>query len=423
MLKKIHLIWTIVLSTHLCNAQSYGSEPGMLYFKNGDSLSCFVEQAVSYGNIIRYKKPGSNDEFKVSVSDLTAISTPYNFLETVRLDKKELLMSLLVDGETKLYNHISYFSSAPKEHYGGLATNPNPPKILIVLKNDSTTMEVTKKNFEKDVSLMLRKEPSVVKLVIERKLVFEDLETIVSEYDRLRQRRGMARTVTGRILDPETKKGISGAAISIIGCEDRTRTNALGYFKLDILATDTLRVTHSKYQEVTLPSPSTQSFQFALPKRSKEEMDSIKRLESKLTPDDFIALVKNNLYYPYADRKNAREGLVLASVKIDTTGNVETIRLVESVGGCGFALKNVLYEVPPSFWRSLLLRYSTTEFQLPVIFSLNERKDRVINVSSPGKVLSPIYFTYKYEELEYREGTWEKTKVFRMYNYQFETKE
>jgi hypothetical protein len=423
MLKKIYLIWAALLSFQLSYAQSYGVEPSVLYFKNGDSLTCIVEQSVSYGNIVRYKKLGKDEEFKVAASNLKSIHTAYSIFEVVQLEKKELLMHLLVDGEIKLYSHVTFTTTAPKAIYDGLETNHNPAKILFVLKNDSITLLVTKKSFETDVPRLIRAEPSLVSFINKRILTFEDLESTMAEYNRLRYRKRMARSITGRVLDPQTKKGINGAHVSIVGAENHAKTNVLGYFQLDVLSEDTLRVYHPKYQEVLLPSPAVRSVQFSLPTLSLMQADSIKSLERSHTPEAFKLLVENNLYYPYADRKNNREGLVVANIKIDTAGNVESVHLSQTVGGCGFALSNVLTQVPQRFWRALYLKHSSTAFILPVVFSLNKKTEIPTTMGLEGVTLDPIFFTYVYEKLEYTEGTWEKTKTFRLYNMKYETKE
>lgn len=183
---KKQLLLTFILSIHLfaCFGQTnYGFADGTIITKKNDTLRCLVEMAVTYGEKISYKLNAGAPALKIASEEIHSIKTPNMFYENILLGKKERLMSLLVDGDAKLFAHVTINVGTSKTDKVGTTTLYGAPTVVYGLKKDNLYHEVKKKTFVETINATLADCSSIVAKVNEKVYRFEDLEKVVNEYN------------------------------------------------------------------------------------------------------------------------------------------------------------------------------------------------------------------------------------------------
>lgn len=139
--------------------------------------------AVTYGNKIAYRKKPKGEELYIRSGDIKSLTTPYKYWKNIQVGKKEKLMSLLVDGEAKLFNHVTINEGQSKQVPGGTYAMYSAPTVIYVLEKDGVFNELKKKDFRASVGKILANCKSVVDKVNAKQYKFDDLERIVTEYN------------------------------------------------------------------------------------------------------------------------------------------------------------------------------------------------------------------------------------------------
>lgn len=176
----------IILYTTSFGQGNYGFGEGMIITKQGDTIKCHVELAVTYGNKVAYKKSATGQQLSISAKEIKVLTTPHKYYENITLGKKERLMSLIVDGETKLYNHVTINAGPSKPEFGGTVSLYNAPTIIYALIKNGVIYELRKKDFKELIGLTLNDCQSITDKVNKNEYKFEDLEKIVNEYNACR---------------------------------------------------------------------------------------------------------------------------------------------------------------------------------------------------------------------------------------------
>jgi hypothetical protein len=101
----------------------------------------------------------------------------------ILLGKKEKIMGLLVDGDVKLFNHVTINEGASTSASGGTMTLYTAPTILYAIKKGDVFYEVKKKNFKEMITTLFSDCQSVVDKVVSKIYTLEDIETVVNEYN------------------------------------------------------------------------------------------------------------------------------------------------------------------------------------------------------------------------------------------------
>ena len=146
--------------------------------------------------------------------------------------------------------------------------------------------------------------------------------------------------VTGRIVDNESKGPIKKAQVlnrdSLL-----TETNALGFFQINSLPGDSIRIRHTMYGERVVIIPNETKFTITL-----EKIDTIYLLdEISNHPEPEIGLenlgkewfshLEKNGGYPKEAKRAGIEGIVMINFIIDKNGEVGNSWVVSGIGyGC-----------------------------------------------------------------------------------------
>ncbi len=158
----------------------YGFGDGVIITKQNDTIRCQVELAVTYGKKVAYRLKSDGKELSISSNEVKSIQTPYKYWENIQLGKNERLMSLLVDGGVRLFNHVTVQEGVPQS--GGI-TPYMAPKILYAIVKSNTIVEVKKNNFREVIQQTLNECASVLEKVASKDYKFNDLEKVVAEYN------------------------------------------------------------------------------------------------------------------------------------------------------------------------------------------------------------------------------------------------
>ena len=161
----------------------YGFADGVIITKQGDSIKCQVEMAVTYGNKIAYRKNPNGEELYIPSKDIKSLTTPYKHWKNIQVGKKEKLMSLVVDGEAKLFNHVTINVGPSTPGQGGTYAMYNAPTVMYVLEKDGVFYELKKKDFKASITTTLASCKSVVDKVNTKQYKFDDLEKVITEFN------------------------------------------------------------------------------------------------------------------------------------------------------------------------------------------------------------------------------------------------
>jgi TonB family protein len=153
---------------------------GVIVKKNGESVACLVELVSDYGKKVNYKLTADAKEQSMKITDVKSLVTPYNVYENVRLGDKEKLMILVVDGNVKLYKHVTNpaGTQAPGSNYSFYGK----PTVTYALKKDTAVHIITERNFDTLVPELIRDNPKLHDRVQIKNFTYNDIEDIVYEY-------------------------------------------------------------------------------------------------------------------------------------------------------------------------------------------------------------------------------------------------
>jgi len=190
------------------------------------------------------------------------------------------------------------------------------------------------------------------------------------------------RQLNGIVVDQDTQKPLEGVAVAIEGKDKDTLTNALGSFHVLVNKSDILVFTKSSYISVKTKVPVSDDLQVSLKKRTVPEYLG--------GTEKFRKFFLENVKYPEDARKMGVEGTVYVSFDIDTLGQLNSIKLINDIGGgCGTEVAKVSRKLPKT-WIPIDTR---TLVILPLTFNLGGSK-RTEPVKLPeGKLLDEIVIT------------------------------
>jgi hypothetical protein len=385
----------LLFAFHFCHAQSNTVfQKGVIYKKQGDSLQCFVEMAVTFGKEIAYKQSEKGPNFSIKSEDVRAIKTEHKYIENIAIDNKERLMALQVDGSVKLFMHVVINPGEKKKGNGGTYSFNNEPTIIYFVRKDTSDQEITKKNFKPALAELLSDQPTIATGIRKDSYELKDIEAIIKEYNNLTLIKRLSRKVTGRVLDSETKKGVKDATVIIYGPDIKTTTNALGYFQLDVLPWDTLGIQHGEYEHIAMIPPEANSFIVPLKRVSQEKLDSMKKGLESTEWMQFADHMRKNLRFPASGRRMGLQGSVLVYFFLDNNGNVTNTKIVKDIGEYGKEVALRIKETPAAVTRLLQQRFGSQAFVLPVFFCFEKEKTFDYPIPKEGGVLlNPIVVT------------------------------
>jgi hypothetical protein len=163
-----------------------GFEEAFIMTKQGDSIRGFVEVGPSYGSKIGFKKEGGDAQTFLSTKEIKFILTPNRYLENIDLGKRELLMTLVVEGKARLFSQVLSQVVVPHStasHYEARA-NPYETHVpLFVLKKGAAYTEVKKKRYQETLSALLFDCPEVVEKLRHNAFTYEDMGSAVAYYN------------------------------------------------------------------------------------------------------------------------------------------------------------------------------------------------------------------------------------------------
>ncbi|MDZ4714421.1 MAG: hypothetical protein SH819_03040 [Cytophagales bacterium] len=182
-MKTIIFFLAMTLACNSTAQTNFGFGDGFIITKQGDTIRCQVEMAVTYEDKIAYKKNKDDYPLHILTKDIHAMKTPYKYLQNILIGKKELLMSLMVDGKARLYSHVIINSGQPKAAPGGTMVLYQPPTVTYIVEKDKMYYEVKKKDFKTMMPKLLESCTSVTEKIATKKYHFEDIEKVIQEYN------------------------------------------------------------------------------------------------------------------------------------------------------------------------------------------------------------------------------------------------
>jgi hypothetical protein len=385
----------LLFAVHFCHAQSNTVfQKGVIYKKQGDSLQCFVEMAVTFRREVSYKQSEKGEILSIKSEEIRAIKTEHKYIENIVIDNKERLMALQADGAVKLFIHVVINPGQEKKGNGGTYSLNNEPTLIYFVRKDTSGQEITKKNFKPVLAELLSDQPTISTGIRKDSYNLKDIEAIIKEYNNLTLIKRLSRKVTGRVLDTETKKGVKDATVIIYGPDIKTTTNALGYFQLDILPWDTLGIQHGEYEHIAMIPPEANSFIVPLKRVPQEKLDSLKTGFESIEWTQFTDHMRKNLRFPASGRRMGQQGSVLVYFFLDNNGNITNTKIVKNIGEYGEEVALRLRETPVTLTRMLQQRFGSPVFVLPVFFCFDMAKTWDYPIPNEGGVLlKPIVVT------------------------------
>jgi hypothetical protein len=385
----------LLFALHFCHAQSNAVfQKGVIYKKQGDSLHCFVEMAVTFGKEVAYKQSEKGESLSIKSDEIRAIKTEHKYVENIVIDNKERLMALQADGAVKLFMHVVINPGQEKKGKGGTYSYNNEPTIIYFVRKDTSGQELTKNNFKPVLAELLSDQPAIASSIQKDSYALKDVEAIIKEYNNLILIKRLSRKVTGRVLDTETKKGVKDATVIIYGPDIKTTTNALGYFQLDVLPWDTLGIQHREYEHIAMIPPEANSFIVPLKRVPQEKLDSVKKGLESTEWMQFADHMRKNLRFPASGRRMGLQGSVLVYFLLDNSGNITNTTIVKNIGEYGEEVALRIKETPVALTRMLQQRFGSQAFVLPVIFCFDMAKTfDYPNPKEGGVLLNAIVIT------------------------------
>ncbi|MDZ4714424.1 MAG: hypothetical protein SH819_03055 [Cytophagales bacterium] len=162
---------------------NFGFSDGVILTKQGDSLKCLIEMAVTYEDKVAYKKTPSDFPLQIPTKEIHAMQTKYKYYLNIPVGKEEKLMSLMVDGKARLFTHVILNAGPSKPMGGGTAKMYQPPTVTYVVEKDGDYHEIRKKDFVNQMTKLMGDSPQIVQKIYAKEYTFEDLEKLVKDYN------------------------------------------------------------------------------------------------------------------------------------------------------------------------------------------------------------------------------------------------
>jgi hypothetical protein len=254
----------IISKYSLGQTTSFGFQEGTIFKKDGSSLKCLVEFAVTYHSKVSYKLTEDGRELSLKSSEIASIETPYKYIENITLDNKERLMTIVANGKVKLFNHVTINPGKTQQEQGVSYNFSGPPTVIYALMKDGIFFELKKKDFKAKLSDLLNDQTSLVERINSGEFKFEDIESIINEYNDIHKMVELRRQITAKVIDSETKKPVKGAKVTILGSNIEATTNFLGFIQITIDTVDILIIEHPEYEIGRIKIPEMNGFQISL---------------------------------------------------------------------------------------------------------------------------------------------------------------
>ena len=197
------------------------------------------------------------------------------------------------------------------------------------------------------------------------------------------------RIITGKVLDLNTKEPVDKLVVTVYKGTSFAITNHRGFFQLTINEGDSLLISHQDYELGLIAIPETDVFSLFV--KRNEYYPAYLDGEWKL-----FSFLEQNIKYPRAARAKKIEGIVYVELGIDSTGNIDFCKALNSIGS------DFVKEVIPVFlnipgeWSA---SHSTTSFIFPIIFRVGygETTIEVQDIDFPvGKKMRQINVVPEY---------------------------
>ncbi len=178
----------LVSCIFISNAYSqsdFGYLDATIIKKKGDSIICLIKREISYGDFITYKVTKDAYESQIATTDISCIKFAFKYLENIKIDNKEKLATLVVDGKTRLYNYVELQQGATREmpnSNGGMYT-PHTMIVHYIIKRLDVYKEIRSKFFSYDLKPYIEDCNSLVTKIESQEYLFEDMMKIIQEYN------------------------------------------------------------------------------------------------------------------------------------------------------------------------------------------------------------------------------------------------
>jgi TonB family protein len=190
-------------------------------------------------------------------------------------------------------------------------------------------------------------------------------------------------TITGRVIDTETKNPVAEATISIEDKETKVTTNYKGFFQIAANEGEVLVIESADYQTKSVLVTAAKAVQVSIRKNFK--------LPYEGGNDSFYKSFFERIQYPKAAREDKREGIVYVTFMVDITGQISNVNIIKDIGrGCGDEVVKVLKKVPNKWINS-----EPMTFIFPVTFRTGQTSFTPINDAElpAGKLMTELVIT------------------------------
>lgn len=123
-------------------------------------------------------------------------------------------------------------------------------------------------------------------------------------------------TITGRVIDAETKNPVAEVTVSLEDKETKETTNYKGFFQITANEGDVLVIESSDYQVKSVLITSAKAVQVSIRKNFK--------LPYEGGENSFYKSFFDRIKYPKAAREDKREGIVYVILKLTQLGKFPT---------------------------------------------------------------------------------------------------
>jgi len=151
----------------------------------GDTINCFIQQNEIFENQIPYKEIMDGKISYLASVKIKSITTSREYFKSVQLGNRKFLVALVIEGKINLFKHLTrnFGRDKPNAQSAYSEEGSSKPSILYAVEKDQAYFRVKKNNFEELMTVLVSDCPSLVQKIKTKAFVFEDLSSIIAEYN------------------------------------------------------------------------------------------------------------------------------------------------------------------------------------------------------------------------------------------------
>lgn len=352
--------------------------PTVIVTTYGDTVRALTEPVDTYGSTLTYWMQGAEKPRIYGMNEVRSLWAGNRFFEQVPFGNKTFLMEAASTGVIRLFAYRRLPDGQPQSSKPGTLAED----IRYRLFYGAQDFDIDASN-AREVLLGLKVQ-TIEAAVSRPEYKYSELQGLIKAFNNQVRAERARRTITGRVLDADSRKPVRDALIEMSPSLPTTKTNVLGFFQLNVDSIKVITITHPEYEASAVELPNVQQFTTLVkPKRVVLPwMANLKRFEGEPLEDSVVRARLDSLlpsihytggwrsFYQEMETGLQRLGWIRANPKepiviqfaVDARGDAREVQIFGGTDSVAYLVKKVV--TGPGHWKVEPSEVGTWRFEI-----------------------------------------------------------